>query len=124
MFADVPEVAGVEGDVEDLGSLRAAVHGCEAVIHSAAMVAFGPRQAARQREVNVEGTRHVVEAARAAGVRRFVHTSSIAAIGRVPEGGVSDEDARYDGRPASATTSRSATRSASCAAPKESRPCA
>ena len=99
ILSDVPEVEWVEGDVVDVGSLRAAVRGCEAVVHAAAAVAFGPRAAARQREVNVEGTRHVLEAARAAGVRRFVHTSSIAAIGRVPEGAVADEDARYDWPP-------------------------
>ena len=99
LLADVPEIAWVEGDVGDVPSLRAAVRGCDAVVHAAAMVAFAPRQAARQREVNVEGTRHVLETARALGVRRFVHTSSIAAVGRVPEGGVADEDSRYDWPP-------------------------
>jgi dihydroflavonol-4-reductase len=37
----------------------------------------------------------VVEAARAAGVRRLVHTSSVAALGR-PNGSVANEDTRYD----------------------------
>jgi len=96
LLADLPELDWVEGDVVDLGSLRAAVRGCEAVVHAAAMVEFAPKHAARQREVNVEGTRHVVVAAREAGVRRLVHTSSIAAVGRAPLGGVADEATRYD----------------------------
>ena len=96
IVADVPELEWVEGDVVDLGSVRAAVRGCEAVVHAAAMVEFAPRYAARQREVNVEGTRHVLHAARDAGVKRFVHTSSIAAVGRAPAGGVADEATRYD----------------------------
>jgi nucleoside-diphosphate-sugar epimerase len=69
------------------------------VVHAAAMVAFSPRAAARQRQVNVEGTRNVLAAARAAGVRRFVHTSSVAAIGRAHGGAVADEDTRYDWPP-------------------------
>ncbi|HEY1586115.1 MAG TPA: NAD-dependent epimerase/dehydratase family protein, partial [Polyangia bacterium] len=92
----LPTANRVLGDVLDLGSLRAAVRGCEAVVHAAAMVEFAPRHAARQREVNVEGTRHVLQASREAGVKRLVHTSSIAAVGRAPAGGVADEATRYD----------------------------
>lgn len=96
LLADVPEIAWAPGDILDAPSLPAAVRGCDAVIHTAAMVAFAPAQAAEQRQVNVEGTRHVLEAARAAGVKRFVHTSSVAAIGMGPEGQVADEETRYD----------------------------
>jgi nucleoside-diphosphate-sugar epimerase len=84
------------GDVLDRPSLDAAVAGCDAVIHTAAMLSFRRNDARAQREVNVQGTRNVLEAARAAGVKRFVHTSSIAAIGRPRRGGVADEETRYD----------------------------
>src|SRR5207244_1160165 len=80
-------------------SLRGACAGCEAVVHTAAMVAFSPTATAQQREINVEGTRHVLAAARAAGVRRLVHTSSVAAVGRGRDGEVANEDARYDWPP-------------------------
>ena len=96
ILADVPELDWVTGDILDVGSLRLAAAGCEAVMHVAAMVDFAPRRALKQREINVEGTRHVLDAAKATGVKRFVHTSSIAAVGRPPEGGVADEDTRYD----------------------------
>jgi dihydroflavonol-4-reductase len=84
------------GDVVEPASLAPAVAGCEAVIHAAAMVTFDPRLAERQRAVNVDGTRYLLEAARAAGVRRFVLTSSVSTIGRVPKGQLADEQTRYD----------------------------
>ena len=99
VLVDLADIEWVAGDLVDADSLRAAVRGCEAVVHAAALVAFAPARAARQRQVNVEGTRHLLEAARAAGVRRLVHTSSVAAIGRAPEGGVADEETRYDWPP-------------------------
>jgi nucleoside-diphosphate-sugar epimerase len=85
----------VRGDVTDPGSLAPAMAGQEAVIHTAAVLTFRSSEAAHQREVNVQGTRNVIEAARAAGVRRFVYTSSVAAIGR-PNGKPADETTRYD----------------------------
>lgn len=53
--------------------------GCEAVIHCAAFVeAWGPRDA--WYKANVLGTKAVLEAARAAGVKRFIHIGTEAAI--------------------------------------------
>src|SRR6266542_4133310 len=60
----LPTPNRIAGDILDLPSLRRAAARCEAVVHAAALVAFGPRAAERQRQVNVEGTRHVLEAAR------------------------------------------------------------
>ncbi len=55
--------------------------GCEVVVHSAAFVgAWGTRQ--QFREANVAGTTRLLEAARAAGVRRFVHIGTEAALFR------------------------------------------
>jgi dihydroflavonol-4-reductase len=98
-LTDVPEVEWVPGDVVDASTLAPAMRGCDAVVHAAAQIGFTPATVALQRRVNVEGTRHVLEAARAVGVRRFVHTSSVAAIGRPHEGAVADEQARYDWPP-------------------------
>ncbi len=79
------------GDVTDARSVRAAMDGVEACIHCAGDTSYFVRDAARLRAVNVEGTRHVVEAARDAGVRRLVYTSSVAAIGFDPGGRPVDE---------------------------------
>ena len=93
LLGDV-DVEHAVGDVTDPDTVWAAMNGVEVVYHVAAVVAFGRRARERLRRVNVEGTAHVVDAANAASVRRLVHTSSIAALGR-PErpGGDLDETA-------------------------------
>lgn len=73
-------VEPVPGDITDPASLRAALAGCTVVYHCAAWVGEqGSR--AQMWAINVEGTRQVVEAALAAGVRRFVQVSSCAVYG-------------------------------------------
>lgn len=70
-------VERVAADLADGESLVRAMEGCEGVFHLAAAVgAPGPEA----HELNVGGTRRVVEAVRRAGVRRLVHTSTSAAI--------------------------------------------
>jgi dihydroflavonol-4-reductase len=72
-----PEVPWVVADLADPAALRRAAEGCEAVFHLAASVGNSAEQT---RRLNVLGTQAVLDAARAAGVQRFVHTSSAAAI--------------------------------------------
>lgn len=70
-------VERVAADLADADSLARAMDGCEGVLHLAAAVgAPGPEA----RDLNVGGTERVVAAARRAGVRRLVHTSTSAAI--------------------------------------------
>lgn len=77
------QVEHAYGEVNDLDSLRAAMEGITHVYHTAAFVGFsGKQDEARLFEVNVEGTAHVVNAALDRGIRRLVHTSSMAAFGR------------------------------------------
>jgi dihydroflavonol-4-reductase len=66
----------VFGDVTDAPSLRAALDGCATVYHAAGIPEQWRRDAGEFTRVNVEGTRNVVEAALAAGVERFVYTST------------------------------------------------
>jgi len=73
-------------DLEDEGSLRAAVEGVEVVFHSAAVVRT--KQGRDFLRVNYEGTRRLAEAGVRAGVRRMVLFSSLAAVGPMPRGAV------------------------------------
>ncbi len=84
------------GDVTDRDSVFEAVKGCEAVFHVAGHVSFWKGNNALQKRINVDGTRHVVEACLKHGVGRMVHTSSIAAIGFAPGGQVGDESLAYN----------------------------
>lgn len=69
------------GDVLELDALRAACKDCDWVFHVAAVADYWQADVARMFEVNVEGTRRVLRAAREAGVKRVVFTSSAAAVG-------------------------------------------
>ena len=69
----------VHGDLERGSALRAGAHGCAYVFHSAAHLGASGDRAAFER-VNVGGTRNMLEAARDAGVRRFVHVGTEAAL--------------------------------------------
>ncbi len=60
------------GDVLDAGSLKAAMKGVTHVYHVAGIVRFDPFSRADVSRTNTQGTRNVLEAARAAGVRRVV----------------------------------------------------
>jgi len=73
-------VTGVLGSAE---AARRLVEGCDAVMHIAAVYRTAGHPDSYYREVNVLGTRLLLEAARAAGVRRFVHTSTVGVHGDV-----------------------------------------
>jgi farnesol dehydrogenase len=69
-----------DGDVRDSGSLSRAVAGCDGVCHSAALVSVWRKRSADFDEINVDGFRRVLDAARTAGVARIVYTSSFLAL--------------------------------------------
>ncbi len=68
----------VPGDVRDRGSVRAAMTGCDRVLHLAALIAipFSYQAPELYIDVNIRGTLNVLEAARDLGVRRVVQTST------------------------------------------------
>jgi dihydroflavonol-4-reductase len=75
------DIERVAGDVTDAAAMRAAVRGCDRVFHLAAVYALWLRHPERMWQVNVDGTRTVLAAARDAGVGRVIFTSSIARFG-------------------------------------------
>ena len=81
----------VTGDILEPDTLAAAMQGCDGVFHVAAMSQYWRSDKATLYRANVDGTRCVMQAALAAGVRRVVHTSSVAALGYPPRGVLADE---------------------------------
>lgn len=81
------DLSWAEGDVCDPASLDAACARIAGegrpfdVVHSAALISYRTRDAETARRVNVEGTRHVLEAAKRHGARRVCHVSSVVAVG-------------------------------------------
>lgn len=82
---------GVTGDLLDRRSVRRALKGVARVFHCAELASLSAQDAERMFEVNVEGTRILLEECLRAGVERVVYTSSVGAIGPAPEGGTTDE---------------------------------
>ncbi len=80
-----------EGDLADAASLERALAGCAALFHAAADYRLGARDHESLYRTNVEGTRNILSAARAAGVGRVVYTSSVATIGIPADGSPGDE---------------------------------
>lgn len=76
-------VTAVEGDLTNAASLRRAAEGVEVVYHIAATYREAGQPAAAYRAINVEGTRHLLDAARAGGARRVVHCSTGGVHGHV-----------------------------------------
>jgi dihydroflavonol-4-reductase len=90
------ELEKVEGDVLDFPSLQTALHEVDHVFHLAGIISIMPGHNPLLQLVNVVGTRNMLHAALAAGVRRLVYTSSIHALRRVPHGICIDEHIPFD----------------------------
>jgi len=80
------------GDLRDAGSIEKAMSGCDTVFHVAADYRLWVRDSEEMYRSNVDGTRAILEAARKNGVRRVVHTSSVATMGFTENGHPADED--------------------------------
>ena len=82
----------VQGDVRDPRIVQRSVEARGVVFHLASLLRRAGVPDSLYREVHVDATRHLIEAAAAAGVRRFVHCSTVGVHGDVA-GGPADEDA-------------------------------
>jgi dihydroflavonol-4-reductase len=71
----------VYGDITDRDALRTAMAGVDIIFHTAAYVELGLVNAAQMEQINVEGTRTVLETAKAAGVQKMVYCSTIGIYG-------------------------------------------
>lgn len=95
------------GDLADAASVERAVRAASAsarergqrlrMIHSGAVISYRSQDTALQRLVNVDGTRHVLDAARAHGAGRIVYVSSVVTVGHASRPGVPlDESAPFN----------------------------
>jgi dihydroflavonol-4-reductase len=75
------DVERLEVDLRDGAGVEKAVKGCRAIFHVAALYRFWARDPEQFYEVNVGGSRHVMDAAKRAGTERLVYTSTVGTIG-------------------------------------------
>ena len=78
-------------DLLDGVALERVLDGCDALVHVAALYSYDAPESEFER-VNVEGTRTILAAALAKGVRRFLHTSTAGTCGPVPGAIATEED--------------------------------
>ncbi|MBA4312918.1 MAG: hypothetical protein C0417_09835 [Chlorobiaceae bacterium] len=89
-------VEHVIGDVRDKESLRKAIRECDTVFHTAALISFFKQKQKQHFEINVEGTRNIVEVCLELDVEKLVHTSTIGALGFTTDGSLVDENTIYN----------------------------
>jgi dihydroflavonol-4-reductase len=89
-------VEWVQGDVLDPVLLNNAMDGVDAVIHSAAKVSFVAGDQREMFKTNIEGTANIVNAALLKNIKKLVHISSVAALGRTTNGEVVTEKKQWE----------------------------
>lgn len=85
----------IAGDLRDPAVSRRAAEGVDTVYHLAAVFRQAGRPASEYRTVHVDATQLLVEASAAAGVRRFVHCSTVGVHGSVEGDAPATEDAPF-----------------------------
>lgn len=94
-------------NVLDPVSMEDALQGITRLIHSAALLSFNPRDTEQLDRVNTEGTRNLVNASLANGIRRFLYVSSVAALGRTKGQASIDENNKWTEQADSSAYARS-----------------
>lgn len=99
--SDVSHLEGIAIEWVDAGldsadRLADAFRGADVAFHCAAQVGVTRRATAAMSAANVDGTRHVLEAVKVAGVRRLVHCSTVACVALSSDGTPTGEDAEYN----------------------------
>lgn len=97
------QVEWVAGDILDIVGLEEAMEGVDAVIHSAGRISFSRNQRQEIYHTNIEGTANVVNIALEQNIKRLLHVSSVAALGRTGNGetvteGKSWEESKWNTR--------------------------
>ncbi len=93
------KVEWIDCDILDVIGMEDAMKGVDQVYHSAALVSFLPSERDLMKLVNVEGTANVVDMALFSGVKKLIHVSSIAAIGRIKQGLTISESSKWERSP-------------------------
>lgn len=93
------QIEWVDGDILDIDFLEEVIADVDQVYHVAAMISFDPSQAQKMLSVNEIGTQNIVNTCLFYAVKKLVHISSIAAIGREQFGNpISEETKWQDGK--------------------------
>lgn len=84
-------VEKIQGDLDDIYALKQLMESCDAIIHAAALISIDGGMNGLVHFTNVEGTRHVMDAAKTSGIKRVIHLSSVHAYAQQPVDEIMDE---------------------------------
>jgi dihydroflavonol-4-reductase len=93
--ASSPNIIPIKLDILDVYELEDALENVTEVYHCAGLVSFLPKDEKKLYKINVEGTANVVNACLNAGIRKLVHVSSVAALGRIRPGQAINETMQW-----------------------------
>lgn len=93
---DDPPIDWLLGDLRDPAVRRAAVRDARGVVHTAGWVSLGSDPSGDAVAINVDATRGLLEEARAAGVERFIHTSTLHTLAAGTAEHPADEDTPWN----------------------------
>jgi dihydroflavonol-4-reductase len=80
------------GDLRDPESLKTALVGCKTLYHTAAYYSLWSRDKKLIYDINVKGTRNILESALEAGIEKVIYTSTVGCIGLSDNGSPANED--------------------------------
>lgn len=83
------------GSILDYDELKAAMHGCDIIIHAAAKTDTWPSRHVDYWKINVEGTRNIINAFKETGAKRLLHIGTANSFGPGDESNPGDESSPY-----------------------------
>ncbi|MFQ5449728.1 MAG: hopanoid-associated sugar epimerase [Nitrospinaceae bacterium] len=90
------DLEAVHGDLRDSDSLRRALKGCDVLYHAGAYYSLWDKNRRLIYDINVQGTRNILEAALDLGLTRVVYTSTVGCIGLSRDGDLANEETPFD----------------------------
>ncbi len=84
-----------QADILDIHILEEVFSKAKQVYHCAAIVSFNPKEKKLMHQLNIDGTKNVVNACIKCGVEKLVHVSSVAALGRIRPGEIISENMNW-----------------------------
>lgn len=96
-----------EGDMCDYLAMEKVMESCDMVVHSAAVVSYEKKDKENMIRINVSGTRNLIDIALEKKVKKFIHVSSIAAVGRPKAIFNLNEETKWEESPNNSTYAKS-----------------
>jgi len=90
------KIEWVDGDILDVDTLLPAMEGVDKVYHTAALVSFASGEEPLILETNIDGTANVVNACLEKKIKKLAYVSSIAALGRAGNNGITTEKSEWN----------------------------